>query len=128
VAWAALLNLRLDHKEPSLVPFGSNLLAFDMNLYTRERGQDFFLGWEPVVYFRTGLIASPEVEFVSSESDSFFAWKHFDWGFLCAGGCGHRRFRSKGGGMKWAASVVPVALSGRDGKPRKTIGARAFTN
>jgi hypothetical protein len=48
------------------------LHAVELDL-ARERGQNFFLGLEPVVYFRTGLITSPEVEFVSSASDSFFA-------------------------------------------------------
>src|SRR6266852_2627187 len=50
---------------------------------------DLFFGLKPVVEFRAGLVAAQDVEFVSSASDSFFAWKRFDWGFLCTGGCGH---------------------------------------
>jgi hypothetical protein len=85
------------------------LHAVELDL-ARERGQNFFLGLEPVVYFRTGLIASPEIEFVSSASDSFFAWKHFDWGFLCAGGRRHG-ITSGGRAVYVMNQVTNLALS-----------------
>jgi hypothetical protein len=34
--------------------------------------KELFFSLEPVVQFRTGLITSPDVEFVGPSSDSFF--------------------------------------------------------
>src|SRR5580700_4069314 len=50
---------------------------------------DLIFGQEPVVYFRTGLIASLEVEFVSAFADAFFKMKRLERCFLCACGCRH---------------------------------------
>ena len=43
---------------------------------------DLVFGLEPVVEFRACLIASPEIEFVGSASDTFFEGARFPWGVL----------------------------------------------
>lgn len=49
---------------------GANKSAFVDRVFLGPA--NLFFGLEPVVQFRTGLIASLNVEFMSSSSDSFF--------------------------------------------------------
>src|SRR5439155_9238811 len=47
-------------------------------------------GLQPVIEFRSGLIASLDVEFMGSLADSFFERQRLGRRFFCVGGCRHK--------------------------------------